>query len=163
MRIIFIVALVIINIVLAVVLLILFYNRFNLPKEDEGDFEKQITTFDFSRSIGNAMAEGSSSSSSYMFFSNKLYIRTPDKTNKIELSNSEYLELEAEILALVEKHNLHEWNGYDEYLEVLDDSNGFDLRIIYADGKEIVASGSHMFPDNFSEVFKDIGDIFENY
>ncbi len=163
MRIVFIVALIIINIVLAVVLLMLFYNRFNAPKENEVDFEKQITTFDFSRSIGNALAEGSSSSSSYMFFSNKLYITTPDKSRKTELSASEYLELEAKVLALVEKHNLYEWNGYDEYLEVYDDSNGFNLRIIYSNGNEIIASGSHMFPDNFSEVFEGVRDIFENY
>ncbi len=130
---------------------------------DRGDYI--IMSFELRESSGNAMSSEPGQSETLRFSYETIYIDTAETNgyNKIDLDEATRKNLEAELLALIEKHNLHEWDGYDEHLEVMDASHSFSLRVEYENEDKIVASGSFMFPDNYGAVFVDVKEVFLKY
>ncbi len=124
-----------------------------------------LMSFDISESSGNAMSTDEGYSQSFRLSFETAYIDAPETDGyiKIKLDETQRKNLEADLLALIEKHNLQEWNGFDEHLQVMDASNGFSFRVEYENEDEIVASGGFMFPDNYIIVFKDIKAVFLKY
>ncbi len=124
-----------------------------------------LMSFELRESSGNAMStEDSNSQSMYLSFET-IYIDAPqtDGYKKIKLDEEERKNLEADLLALIEKHSLKEWDGFDEHLQVMDASNGFSFNVVYENNDKIVASGGFMFPDNYGVVFNDVKETFIKY
>ncbi len=159
-------------IILVAVLIILVIGYFILSKikserkiipNEEGYI---ITDFTLLESLSNDMAEGGGRERYYFSLSkNTLKIETVDlgKEIEIELDNIKRENLEKDLLELIGNHSLKKWNGYDKWLDVLDDFHGFDLTIEYSNDEEITAHGDHMFPDDYDEVFEAVQSLFLNY
>lgn len=163
MKIILIIAIVLI--VLVAILIILFKiikGRAIAPNEN-GHI---LTYFSLSENSSNDMAEGRAIKS-YRFLLNKntLEIETPEigEGVKIEIDKKQRECVEQRLLELIEKNSLRKWNGYDRWMDVLDDFHTFTLNIKYANKKEINAHGDHMFPNNYRQIFKEIQSIFSDY
>ncbi len=124
-----------------------------------------LMSFELSESSGNAMSTEKNNSQSMRLSFETVYIDVPetDGYKKIALDEEKRKNLEAELLALIEKHNLKEWDGFNEHLQVMDASNGFSFHVLYENEEKIVASGGFMFPDNYIAVFKDIKEVFVKY
>ncbi len=139
------------------------YKRSTAVPVDRSEYVLQI--FDLSTSSGNAFAPEEGHSTSFFFFYETLAVNSSatggDK--RIELDATERKNLEADLLAVIEAHNLHEWDGYDVHEQVMDASNGFSLRVEYADETEIKASGGFAFPDNYDEVYAAVKEVFLKY
>ena len=54
-----------------------------------------------------------------------------------------------QLAALVQEHQLTAWHGFDKVDRSALDGTGFDLTILYADGRTLQASGSNAFPDGY--------------
>ncbi len=124
-----------------------------------------LMSFEIRESNGNALSTEPGSSQSFNFSYETVYIDTAETNGykKIKLDETKRKNLESDLLLLIEKHKLQEWNGFDEHLEVMDASNGFSFRVMYENEDEIIASGGFMFPDNYGEAFYDIKEVFLNY
>ncbi len=124
-----------------------------------------MMSFELRESSGNAMSTEPGQSQSFRFSYETIYIDTAQTNgyNKIDLDETSRKNLETDLLALIEKHNLQEWDGYDEYLEVMDASHSFSFRVEYENEDKIIASGSFMFPDNYDAVFVDVKEVFLKY
>ncbi len=124
-----------------------------------------LMSFDISESSGNSLSTDESKSQSMHLSFETIYIELPetDGYKKIELDEEKRENLEADLLAMIEKHNLKEWNGFDEHLQVMDEVYGFSLKVTYKNGDEIIASGGFIFPDNYSNVFADLKEVFIKY
>ena len=73
----------------------------------------------------------------------------------------EMTEAEAEELAaIVRKHELNRWNGFDRVDRTALDGTGFDLKIHYEDGQILSASGSNAFPKGYREAHEEILGFF---
>jgi len=73
----------------------------------------------------------------------------------------EMTEAEAEDLAaIVRKHELNRWNGFDRVDRTALDGTDFDLKIHYEDGQTLSASGSNAFPKGYKEAHEEILDFF---
>ncbi len=94
-----------------------------------------------------------------------IYMDVPETNGykKIKLNKAERKKLETDLLTLIEKHNLREWNGFDEHLQVMDASHSFSLRVLYKNEEQIVASGGFIFPNHYNIVFNDVKEIFVKY
>ncbi len=121
-----------------------------------------LMSFQLAESSGNALSTEEGGGQSMYLSYETVYIDTPETEGRkeIELDETERKNLETDLLALIEKHNLREWDGYDEHLEVMDASHGFSFRVLYENEDEIVASGGFMFPDNYGIVFEDVKEVF---
>lgn len=73
----------------------------------------------------------------------------------------EMTEAEAEELAaIVRKHELNRWNGFDRVDRTALDGTDFDLKIHYEDGQKLSASGSNAFPGGYREAREEILGFF---
>ena len=73
----------------------------------------------------------------------------------------EMTEAEAEELAaIVRRHELNRWNGFDRVDRTAKDGTSFDLNIRYEDGQALSASGSNAFPKGYREAHEDIIGFF---
>ncbi len=124
-----------------------------------------LISFNLNESSGNALSTEKGHSQTLNFSYETIYIDTPqtDGYKKIVLDETQRKDLEADLVALIHKHNLKGWDGFEEYLQVMDASNGFSLRVTYANNDEIVAKGGFVFPDNYNAVFSDAKEIFLTY
>ena len=159
-------------IIIAVVLFLLivvylvvseFFNKKNIIPNEDGYI---ITEFCLSESFGNDMADDGASGSYYFSLKeNEIEIEIPQKIKRAEitLNKAERKNLEDELLALIKTHSLEKWNGYDEWLDVLDDFHSFTFSACYWNGKEIYAHGDHVFPENYEEVFEAVQSVFLKY
>ncbi len=156
-------------VIAVVVISITYYQIDVIMSEGETDMVNRdnyiLMSFELRESSGNAMVEGDSYSQSFRLSFESIYIDTPqtDGYKRISLDEINRKNLEAELLVLIEKHSLQEWNGFDEYLEVMDASGGFSFNVTYKDESEIVASGGFMYPDNYDVVFSEAKEIFLKY
>lgn len=69
----------------------------------------------------------------------------------------------ATLLELIERHQLWEWDGFDETAKSVRDGTGFSLTISFADGTAIKANGSNAFPPRHSELLHDMKTLFSSY
>ncbi len=124
-----------------------------------------LFSFEIRESSANALSTDEGHSQSFNFSFETMYIDSPetDGYKKIKLDETQRKNLETELLALIQTHNLQEWDGFDEHLQVMDASNGFSFNVLYENEDEIKASGGFMFPDNYIIVFKDIKEVFLKY
>jgi len=61
---------------------------------------------------------------------------------------------------IVRKHDLWKWNGFHKTAQGMLDGSSFGLRISFADGSCIGASGDNRFPDGYSDASADIRALF---
>ncbi len=124
-----------------------------------------IMSFELLESSGNAMSTEKNNSQSMRLNFETVYIDVPetDGYKKIKLDEETRKSLESDLLALIESHNLKEWDGFDEHLQVMDASNGFSFNLLYANDEELKASGGFAFPDNYGEVFAATKEVFLKY
>lgn len=61
---------------------------------------------------------------------------------------------------VIRKHDLWKWNGFHKSAKGVLDGSGFGLRIAFADGSSIDASGDNRFPDGFSDASAEIKALF---
>ncbi len=124
-----------------------------------------IMSYQLRESSGNAMSTENGSSQSFYLNYETIYIDTAETGGykKIKLDEATRKSLESDLLALIETHNLKEWNGFDEHLQVMDASNGFSFSLLYENEEEIKASGGFAFPDNYGDVFVATKEVFLKY
>ncbi len=124
-----------------------------------------INIFDFDAGYSNMLSEEPGVSITYALIYDSMYMENSitNGYEEINISAENRENLEAELISLIDTHNLVKWHGYDEYLEVMDASDGFSFRVEYKNGDEIIANGSFMYPDNYDEVKSDIKEIFDKY
>lgn len=69
-------------------------------------------------------------------------------------------ELMQQLFAVVDDHNLRNWNGFDKSNSLVMDGSGFYLRIDFSDGTQIMGRGSNSFPDGYGEAVDAIDVLF---
>ncbi len=149
--------------ILLIIAVLIFINNSKITPNEDGHI---ITNFCLSESSSNAMAVGGDDKNYYFsIYKDTLEIETPELGGKItvELDKTERGNLEQELLMLIDKYSIKKWNGYDEWIDTLDDYHSFSLNIKYANEKEINAYGDHIFPDDYRNFFNDVKSIFSKY
>ena len=93
---------------------------------------------------------------------NVIEFQTPNqnKCKTITLNENQREKLEQDLLSLIEKYSIKQWNKFDESLDVFDDFHNFNFSIEYFNGKKITAKGTHSFPEKYFDTIKEIQNIF---
>lgn len=86
----------------------------------------------------------------------KISLLTGEREYVMEMTEEEAEEL----AAIVRRHELNRWNGFERADRRALDGTGFDLKIHYEDGQALSASGSNAFPKGYKEAHEDILGFF---
>ncbi len=157
---------VVLSIVAMVAAVIALYQTDAIPHTGTGETVNRDTytllSFDLRESSKNALSTEKGKSQSMHLSYETIYLDVPETGGykKIKLDETARKKLETDLLTLIEKHRLREWNGFDEHLQVMDASNSFSLRVSYKNEDKIVASGGFVFPDHYNMVFHDVRTVF---
>lgn len=68
-----------------------------------------------------------------------------------------------ELNAIYTEQSINKWNGFDKVAKDVLDGDGFSLRIGFADGDVLRASGSNSYPKGYSEFCHAIDALFKPY
>jgi len=63
---------------------------------------------------------------------------------------------------MVGKYRLDKWDGFDKTNKHVRDGNSFSLSFTLVDGKTVSAYGNNSFPDGYTDVKREICELFEN-
>lgn len=86
----------------------------------------------------------------------KLSLLAGEKEHVLEMTEAEAEEL----AAMIRKHDLNRWNGFDKIDRRALDGTGFELEIRYEDGQALSASGSNSFPKGYREAHEEFRKFF---
>ena len=123
---------------------------------------KDIKKLSFSYSTGNYIY----GSVSYdISFENGKYILTikldnvaPEDAVELEINNT----IIENVLAILNKYQVKEWNGFNKSDQNVLDGNSFNMTITEKDETHISAHGYMKWPENYREVKQELDELFKN-
>ncbi len=72
-------------------------------------------------------------------------------------------EFEKKLEDILVKYNVGSWNGFQKSDPGVLDGNSFNLSVSMEDNQHISASGYMMYPNNYREFVKEVGELFEPF
>ena len=87
----------------------------------------------------------------------------PEWSTHREMVDTLDMTMVRELEQLCTKHEVYKFNGFDKDNPFVTDGEGFSLRIVYDNGKEIEARGMNRFPNGYREFEKDLEELFRPY
>lgn len=68
-----------------------------------------------------------------------------------------------ELSRIINDNKIYEWDGFNEDNDGILDGYSFELKIKYADGREIVAEGYEKYPQNYEQAQRNLTEFLESF